>query len=165
MMSGADVELRLRMETDAQMMAELGGPRPRAAIRRAHASSLLLAASGECWPLKIVPEGSTQAAGTVAVWRGSDDPAGEYEIGWMVLTEYQGRGLATEAVREVCERARRERKFGVLHAYPAVNNAPSNRVCERAGFSLLGQVEVEFGGHRLHCNHWRIELFPPELPG
>ena len=158
-MNGADVELRLRMETDARMMAELGGPRPRDAIQRAHASSLVQAASGECWPLKIVPDGSVEAVGTVMVWKRSDDPAEMYEIGWMVLPEYQGRGLAAEAVREVCDRARRERRFGALHAYPGVTNPPSNRICEKAGFTLLGEVEVDFGGHRLHCNHWRIALF------
>jgi RimJ/RimL family protein N-acetyltransferase len=157
-MTGADVALRLRMESDPQMMAELGGPRPKEAIERAHASSLLQAAAGECWPLKIVPDGAVDAVGTVAVWKRSDDPGEMYEIGWMVLPEYQGRGLATQAVREVCDRARRERRFGALHAYPGVTNAPSNRLCEKAGFTLVGQVEVEFGGHRLHCNHWRIEL-------
>ena len=158
-MSGADVELRLRMETDARVMAELGGPRPRDAIQRAHASSLLLAAAGECWPLKIVPDGAAEAAGTVTVWKRSDEPTETYEIGWMVLTEFQGRGLATQAVREVCDRARRERRFGALNAYPGVTNVPSNRICEKVGFTLLGEVEVDFGGRTLHCNHWRIELF------
>ena len=119
-MSSADVELRLRMETDARVMAELGGPRPRDAIQRAHASSLLQVAAGECWPLKIVPDGAGEAAGTVTVWKRSDEPAETYEIGWMVLTEFQGRGLATQAVREVCDRARRERRFGALNAYPGV---------------------------------------------
>ena len=45
-MTEEDVELRVRLETDPQMMAELGGPRPREAIERAHAKSLGLAAEG-----------------------------------------------------------------------------------------------------------------------
>jgi hypothetical protein len=42
-----------------------------------------------------------------------------------------------------------------------VTNVPSNRICEKVRFALLGEVEVEvnFGGRTLHCNHWRIELF------
>jgi hypothetical protein len=59
MMTREDVELRVRQQTDPQMMAELGGPRPREDIERAHAKSLALAAAGRCWPLKIVSDGAT----------------------------------------------------------------------------------------------------------
>lgn len=59
MMTAEDVELRVRQQTDPQMMAELGGPRTREAIERAHARSLALAAEGRCWPLKVVLEGAT----------------------------------------------------------------------------------------------------------
>jgi hypothetical protein len=46
MMAEEDLELRVRLQTDPQMMAGLGGPRPREAIERAHAKSLALAAGG-----------------------------------------------------------------------------------------------------------------------
>ena len=44
MMTGEDVGLRVRPETDPQVMAGLGGPRLREAIERAHVKSLALAA-------------------------------------------------------------------------------------------------------------------------
>lgn len=94
MMAEEDVKLRVRQETDPQMMAELGGPRPREAIERAHAKSLALAAEGRCWPLKIIPDGASSPAGGVDVFESSHDDEAIYEIGWMILPEFQNRGLA-----------------------------------------------------------------------
>lgn len=158
-MTEDDVELRLRLETDADAMSELGGPRPREDIERAHAKSLVLAAQGECWPLKVIPDRSTSVAGWVVVFPSSLDGEPMYEMGWMVLPEFQGRGIGSEAVREILGKAREERKFGPLHAFPGVTNRPSNRVCDKNGFTLLGECEVAFGDRALRCNHWRIDLF------
>jgi RimJ/RimL family protein N-acetyltransferase len=159
MMTAEDVELRVRQQTDPQLMAELGGPRSREAIERAHARSLALAAEGRCWPLKVVLEGATAPAGVVDVFASSHGDETFYEIGWMILPEFQHRGLASQAVREVLAKARAERRFGQLHAFPAVTNGPSNRLCEKHGFTKLGERELEFAGRTLRCNHWRIDLF------
>jgi RimJ/RimL family protein N-acetyltransferase len=159
MMTAADVGLKLRTETDPVMMAGLGGPRPPADIRRAHATSLAKAAEGRCWPLKVIPDGSASAAGSVAVFESSYEGETIYEIGWMVLPEFQNRGIAGEAVRMVLDKARAERKFGRIHAFPAVTNDPSNRICEKNGFMNLGECEFGFAGRTLHCRHWRIDLF------
>jgi hypothetical protein len=77
----------------------------------------------------------------------------------MILPEFQNRGIASQAVRAVLEKARVERKFGQIHAFPAVTNGPSNKICEKNGFTNLGECEVEFAGWGLRCNHWRIGLF------
>ncbi len=159
MMTEDDVELRVRQQTDPRMMAELGGPRPREDIERAHAKSLALAAEGKCWPLKVFPEGSTSPAGEVTVSQSSHDGEAIYEIGWMILPEFQNRGIASRAVREVLEKAQAERKFGQFHAFPAVTNGPSNKICEKNGFMNLGECDFEFSGRILRCNHWRIDLF------
>jgi RimJ/RimL family protein N-acetyltransferase len=118
-----------------------------------------MAAEGRCWPLKVIPDGSASAAGSVAVFESSHEGETIYEIGWMVLPEFQGRGIASQAVRTVLDRARAERKFGRIHAFPAVTNGPSNKVCEKNGFANLGECEVGFAGRTLRCCHWRIDLF------
>jgi RimJ/RimL family protein N-acetyltransferase len=159
MMTEEDIELRIRMETDPRMMVELGGPRPIEDIRRAHARSLVLAAEGTCWPLKVIPDGSSSPAGSIALFSSTHDGEDIFEIGWMILPEFQNRGLATEAVRMTLEKATSERKFGRIHAFPAVTNGSSNRICEKNGFTRLGTCEVEFSGRPLHCNNWRIDLF------
>jgi hypothetical protein len=65
MMTAEDVELRVRLETDPQMMAELGGPRPREAIERAHAKSLALAAEG-----KVLAAEGRPGRCSLSRWRG-----------------------------------------------------------------------------------------------
>ncbi len=159
MMTAADAKFRVRMETDPQMMAELGGPRPREDIERAHARSLALAAEGRCWPLKVTVDGSPHPAGGVVIFESSHDDETIFEIGWMISLEFQNQGIATQAVREVLAKARAERKFGQIHAFPGATNGPSNRVCEKNGFTNLGECEADFGGRALRCNHWRIDLF------
>ena len=160
MMTAEDVDLRLRTETDPVMMAELGGPRPPEDIERAHAKSLALAGEGRCWPLKVIPDGSCSAVGEVTVFESSHEGETIYEIGWMVLPEFQNRGITSQAVQAVLEKARAERKLRRIHAFPAVTNGPSNKICEKNGFVNLGECDFfGFSGRTLRCNHWRIDLF------
>jgi GNAT superfamily N-acetyltransferase len=84
------------------MMAELGGPLPRQGIEEKVARDVQAAAAGTEWIKMIVPgEALADAvAGSVALWsHGEDGGEPVTEIGWMVLPEFQGRGLAKRAVR------------------------------------------------------------------
>ena len=157
-MTEEDGRLRVRMETDDEVMRHLGGARPEADILRAHRSSLEEWRRGECWPLKVIRDGEAEPVAMVTIFPSEHDGERFYEIGWMTVPELQGRGIASEAVRMVLERARREQRFGVLHAYPPVTNPASNRLCEKHGFTLLGECDVEFSGRLLRCNHWRLAL-------
>ena len=106
----------------------------------------------------MIPDGSTSPAGGVVVWETSHEGETIYEMGWMILPEFQNRGIASEAVHEVLQKARAKRKFGQIHAFPGVTNAPSNKICEKNGFTKIGECDVEFSGRPLGCNHWRIDL-------
>jgi len=55
----------------------------------------------------------------------------------MVLPEFQGHGLDKLAVRTVLEMAREEARWGLVHAFPAVRNAPSNGICRSLGFGFV----------------------------
>ncbi|MBM0236501.1 GNAT family N-acetyltransferase [Micromonospora sp. ATA32] len=89
------------------------------------------------------------------VWR--DEPV--YEMGWAVLPAYQGRGLATAAVRAVIGEARAQGTHRYAHAYPSVDNPASNAVCRKAGFELLGETEFEYPpGNLMRSNDWRLDL-------
>jgi RimJ/RimL family protein N-acetyltransferase len=51
-----------------------------------------------------------------------------------------------------------QRRF--MHAYPSVENAPSNAICRKLGFTLLGEHEFEYPpGQFMRCNDWRLDLF------
>ena len=158
LMSEEDVSLRLKMETDPTLMVELGGPRPRQEILNAHAKSLIWMSHCKCWPLKILLAGITSPVGTVVVFPSFNKDIPIYEIGWIVLSEYQNRGFASLAVGMVLEEACLLKTIALFHAFPAVTNIASNRVCEKNGFTKLSKYVIEYNGRTLHCNHWQKNL-------
>ena len=154
-----DVSAYVRMQCDPVMMAELGGPLPREGIEDKVARDVRAAAAGTDWIKMIVP-GQAEAdvvAGSVVLWS-HDGDGGEpiSEIGWMVLPEFQGRGLAKRAVRMLLELARDDGRWGLVHAFPATTNGPSNGICRSLGFRLAGEQDVTFAGRVLRSNHWVI---------
>ena len=47
------------------------------------------------------------------------------------------------------------------YAFPSVDNAPSNAVCRKTGFELLGEVGFEYPkGSWLRRNDWRFASAP-----
>ena len=109
---------------------------------------------------KIVDEATGEGVGWVGYWE--RDWRGEqvYEIGWSVLPAFQGRGIAGSATLEAIAIARSERRRRFLHAYPSVDNAPSNAICHKLGATLLGESEFEYPkGTLMQCNDWRLDLF------
>jgi hypothetical protein len=70
----------------------------------------------------------------------------------MVLPERQGRGLASAGVTEALRRADAARRWQALHASPATTNAPSNALCRRHGFDLLGPIAYTYRGQTLRVN-------------
>lgn len=148
-----DVEAYVRMRCDPVMMAELGGPLPRAGIEAKVRADVEAAEADTAWIRMIIQDEAV--AGHVALW--SHDDTGESEIGWMVLPECQGRGLAKAAVRLLLDQARDERRWGVVHAYPGVTNGPSNGICRSLGFTLVGEQDTVFAGRTFRTNHWRID--------
>ena len=77
----------------------------------------------------------------------------------MVVPEFQGRGIAVAATAQAIEFAKRDGKHRFMHAFPNIDNAPSNAICRRLGFELLGACEFEFPkGHFAISNNWRPDL-------
>jgi RimJ/RimL family protein N-acetyltransferase len=155
----ADEHLALTeaLECDPEMMRELGGPVDPADIPEVHRKRVETVARGESW-FVIVPEPSSAPAGEIGIWdsRFRDTPV--HEIGWMVLPEFQGRGIASEALDLILERARAEPRFTRIHAFPGVTNAPSNALCRRAGFTHTEECDVRFRDRPLRVNHWELPV-------
>jgi RimJ/RimL family protein N-acetyltransferase len=145
--------------TDPVMMAELGGPLSPDGLADKLRSIVDDVEAGRIWFFTIIPDSADgTAAGTVCVWDHDWNGQTINEIGWMVVPEAQGRGLATEAVRAVLDRARSENRWDVIYAFPAETNGPSNAICRKTGFSKIGESDFEYAGRLLRCNHWRIDL-------
>jgi RimJ/RimL family protein N-acetyltransferase len=153
-----DVAAYVQMRCDARMMTHLGGPRPIEEMADKVRRDVADVRSGRAWICMIVPDGEPNAvAGTVTLWSHEGQGAPLSEIGWMVLPEYQGLGLAKAAVRSLLARARDERRWGVVHAYPAVANGPSNAICRSLAFEEVGEEDLDYAQQVLRVNHWSID--------
>lgn len=154
-----DLDIYVRMRCDPVMMAELGGPLPREGIEAKVLSDVEATASGSTWVLMIQPDQADPAtvAGSVVLWSHAEHAEPISEIGWMVLPEFQGRGLGKAAVHALLQRARHEDRWGIVHAFPGITNAPSNGICRTLGFTLIGEQDVDFSDRLLRTNHWRID--------
>ena len=154
-----DLPLYESLHCDPVMMAELGGPLPREVLAGKLRGIVESVEAGDSWYFKIVAdEGAGVGAGTVCIWAHSSEGEPINEVGWMVLPQFQGRGIARQAVSLMFDRARSESRWGVIHAFPGIANAPSNAICRRLGFSKLEERDIEYSGRILRCNHWRIDL-------
>lgn len=155
-----DLALTEALERDPDVMRELGGPVPSEDIPRVHRLRVETAANGG-WYFAIVPEPEGPAAGQIGIFQREHEGGSIDELGWMVLPSYQGRGVATDALRMLLERARADPRFDRLHAFPGVTNEPSNALCRRFGFELVEQSDVEFRDRPLRVNHWVLDVGRP----
>jgi RimJ/RimL family protein N-acetyltransferase len=139
-----------------EMTAHLGGPETPEKLldrQRKYAENEFV---GQMFA--IVTDGG-ERAGLIGYWEHEEDSGTVWETGWSVLPEFQGRGLATAAVHEVAKVAAAAGKHSTLHAYPGVENAASNALCRKAGFTLVGPRDFEYPkGHWMRCNDWSLAL-------
>jgi RimJ/RimL family protein N-acetyltransferase len=157
-----DLPLLRRTLGDPEMTRYIGGPESEEKLVDRQARFEKLAASGTGHMFKIVDETTDEAIGTVGYWDRPDVDEDVYEAGWFVVPGFQGRGVATAATRLAVARARAEGKHRYLHAYPSVENGPSNALCATLGFTLLGATDFEYPpGNTLRCNDWRLDLTAP----
>ncbi|MCB0127884.1 MAG: GNAT family N-acetyltransferase [Caldilineaceae bacterium] len=153
-----DEDLAIRLECDPVMMRHIGGPRPEADVRASHKRRLGLMEKGVAHMYKIVADESHEALGTIGIWKIDWEGPNSYEMGWFVLPEHQGMGVATEAARMVISQARSNPEVCFIHAYPAVNNAPSNAIARKIGMENQGEFDNEGFAGVLRCNNWRIAV-------
>jgi RimJ/RimL family protein N-acetyltransferase len=106
----------------------------------------------------IVGPGGVEVGG-VNFWDREWNGEQVYEIGWGVVREFQGRGIASAAVAQAVDIARATKRRPAVHAFPSINNGPSNSICRKLDFQLLGKVQFEYPkGHWMQCNDWVLRL-------
>ncbi len=157
--TAGDLPLLERLMGDPAMTEHLGGPETPEKIRERHRRYLSGDMDkGRMFAIIVGPE--RIRAGSIGYWeRGWRDQT-VWETGWSVLPEFQGQGVATQATTAVVDRARVDGKHQFIHAFPSVDNLPSNAICRKVGFTLQGEVEFEYPpGHFMRCNDWRLDLY------
>ncbi|GAA4153943.1 GNAT family N-acetyltransferase [Phytohabitans flavus] len=152
--SADDLSLLRRINTP-RMREHVGGPETDEEVVARHQRYLALE-DGRMFRIELA---SGEAAGSVAFWSRLWHGEPVYESGWNVLPEFQGRGVATAAVRAVIAAAQGDARHRWLHAFPSVANAASNAVCRKAGFALMGETDFEYPpGQFMRSNDWRYDL-------
>jgi RimJ/RimL family protein N-acetyltransferase len=165
--SEEDLPLLVRLNAP-EMMEHLGGPETEEQVLQRHERYVAVARSGifrdsdsayRAFAFKAVLEPEGVGVGSIGFWEREWKGEQVYEIGWGVVPEHQGRGIASAAAMQAVELARATKRRAAVHAFPAIENAPSNAVCRRVGFELLGTTEFEYPkGHWTIGNDWRMTL-------
>ena len=154
-----DLPLLDKIMGDPQMTEHLGGPESPEKIAERQARYERLADSGKGRIFRIVDAATGEAVGSVGYWERiwRDEPI--YEMGWSVLPRFQGRGIAGLATAQAITVARSEGRHRFMHAFPSVDNPPSNAICRKLGFTLVEECQFEFpAGSFMRCNDWRLDL-------
>ncbi len=162
-----DFALLVRLNAP-EMMEHLGGPETEEQVRLRHQRYVAAARSGifrdsdreyRAFIFKAVLEPGGLDAGSVNFWDREWKGEQVYEMGWAVVPELQGRGIASVMVGLAAEVARETKRRPAVHAFPSVDNARSNGICRRVGFELFGEERFEYPkGHWMQCNDWRLWL-------
>ena len=72
---------------------------------------------------------------------------GAAQLGYRVAQHVAGRGVATAAVRELCQLAAAQHGLRILRAATSRENAASQRVLTKAGFVAVGPADpADIGG-------------------
>lgn len=81
-----------------------------------------------------------RAAGSIGVFVRDDVYEKSAELGYWLAEEHWGRGVMTEAVRQICREA--FERFDILRIFaePFADNRGSRRVLEKAGFTCEGTM-------------------------
>jgi RimJ/RimL family protein N-acetyltransferase len=152
-----DLPLLERLMGNPRVTEHLGGPENPDKLRERQSSYERLEGGDRMFKIVDVPSGA--GVGSVGFWTKEWRGEQVYEVGWMVVPEFQGRGIAMAATEQAIETARRDDKHRFMHGFPSVDNAPSNAICRKLGFDLLDACEFEFPkGHPMTCNDWRLDI-------
>ncbi len=154
--SEGDIHLLQRLLSDPTMMEHVGGPESGQSIAERQASYQEKGSR----QFRIFDEETGGAVGWVGYWELTWRDERVFEIGWSVLPSFQGQGVASSASAQAIESARAEQRLRYLHAFPSVNNGPSNAICRKLGFTLIEECEFEYPpGAFMRVHDWALDLF------
>lgn len=81
-----------------------------------------------------------KVVGSIGVFRQGNIHRLTAELGYYIAEEYWGRGIMTEAVRQICQYVFEKSDIIRIYAEPFAYNAASCRVLEKAGFRYEGTL-------------------------
>lgn len=101
-------------------------------------SAMLAADENETFAFAITVD--SKAVGSISVFRQGNIHRRTAELGYYIAEEYWGKGLMTEAVRQICAYVFSHSDILRIFADPFAYNLASCRVLEKAGFQYEGTL-------------------------
>ena len=101
-------------------------------------SDMLSADENETFAFAITLD--NKAIGSIGVFRQSNIHRQTAEMGYYIAEEYWGKGIMTDAVRQICEYVFSKSNIIRIFAEPFAHNIASCRVLEKGGFQYEGTL-------------------------
>ncbi len=101
-------------------------------------SAMLSADENETFAFAVVADG--KVIGSIGVFRQGNIHRQTAELGYYIAEEYWGKGIMTEAVKQICEYVFDKSDILRIYAEPFAYNTASCRVLEKAGFQYEGTL-------------------------
>jgi [ribosomal protein S5]-alanine N-acetyltransferase len=109
---------------------------------------------GLAWGSLFFIEAQARTLVGLGGFKGAPSSDGVVEIGYAIAPAYQGRGLATDAVAQMIQRAFADAVVRAVDAHTLGHESPSTRVLEKSGFRRIGEAHDPDAGA---VWHWRRE--------
>ena len=104
----------------------------------AYISAILSADENEPFAFAITVDG--KAIGSIGAFRQGNIHKQTAELGYYIAEGYWGKGIMTEAVKQLCAYVFEKSDILRIYAEPFANNTASCRVLEKAGFRYEGTL-------------------------
>ena len=101
-------------------------------------SAMLSADENETFAFAITVD--SKVIGSIGVFRQGNIHRQTAELGYYIAEEYWGKGLMTEAVKQICTYIFEKSDIIRIYAEPFAHNIASCRVLEKAGFKYEGTL-------------------------
>ncbi|MFE7111858.1 GNAT family N-acetyltransferase [Streptomyces sp. NPDC057575] len=144
----ADIDGLIELQTDPQLRAHLGGPRPRGVVEQYFDAHGIGALAGRPGTYVIADKETDRFIGTLALDRRSADlpghvteEGGELELSYLLRRGSWGAGLAFEAATAVLRAAAGELPDQPVLVVTQTANVRSLKLATRLGFQYRGTFE------------------------
>ncbi|WP_329520704.1 GNAT family N-acetyltransferase [Spirillospora sp. NBC_01491] len=145
----ADIDGLIELQTDPQVRAHLGGPRPRGVVEQYFDANGISAIADKPGTYVIADEETDQFIGTLVLDRRSADlpghvteEGGELELSYLLRRGRWGAGLAFEAATAMLRAAAGELPDQPVLAVTQTANERSLKLATRLGFQRMGTFEA-----------------------
>lgn len=101
-------------------------------------SAMLAADENDTFAFAITVDGTV--IGSIGVFRQTNIHRRTAEMGYYIAEEYWGKGIMTEAVKQICQYVFEQSDIIRIYAEPFAHNIASCRVLEKASFQYEGTL-------------------------